>query len=101
MIPTLRISGDDKRAGSRSWILIATGNLFGLGLSVSLTHDCMNSTVDYVVSAETETEVERTSAISSEVQSHSHNLQKELVWPEMSFGSDHWDLVARLDPDAA
>ena len=58
---------------------IAIGNLFGLRLSGRLLHDCMNSTfVDSVVFAETETEVESTSATSNEVQSHSQNLQKEL-----------------------
>jgi hypothetical protein len=42
----------------------------------------MSSTfVDSVVSAETETEVESTSTISSEVRSQSQNLEKELVWP--------------------
>jgi hypothetical protein len=40
--------------------------------------------VDSVVSAETETEVESTSAILNEVQSHSQNLQKELAWPARS-----------------
>ena len=69
-------------------------------LSGRIIHDCMNSTfVDSVVCAETETEVESTSAISSEVQSHSQNLQKERVWREKSLGCDHWDLVAVLDPD--
>ena len=49
----------------------------------------MNSTVvDSVVFAETETEVESTSAISNEVRSLSQNLQTELVWPEKSFGED-------------
>ena len=63
----------------RSWILIAIGNIFGLRLSGSLTHDYLNSTfVDSVVATETETAVEGTSAISSEVQSHSHNLQMRL-----------------------
>ena len=57
------------------------------------------SCVDYVVSAETETEVESTSETSSEVQLHFQNLQKELVWTEKSFGGDHWDPVAALDPD--
>ena len=55
--------------------------------------------VDSVVAAETETEVESTSAISSEVQSHSQNLKKVLVWPEKSFGCNHWDLVAGHNPD--
>ena len=54
---------------------IAIGNFFGLRRSGRLIHDCMISTfVDYDVSAETETEVESTSAVSSEVQSHSRNL---------------------------
>ena len=58
----------------------AIGNLFGLGLSGRLIHECMNSTfVDSIVFAETETEAESTSTISSEVHSHSQNLQKELV----------------------
>ena len=43
---------------------------------------------DSVLSAEMETEVESTSAISSEVRSHSQHLAKELVWPEKSFGED-------------
>ena len=44
----------------------------------------MNSTlVDFVVPAETATEVETTSA--SEVQSLSQNLRKELLSPEKSF----------------
>ena len=60
----------------------------------------MNSTfVDPVFFAETETGVESTSAISNEVRSLSQNLQKELVWPETSFGEDLWDLVARHNPD--
>ena len=51
---------------------IAIGNHFGLRLSGSFIHDCMNSAVVHsVVFAETETEVESTSAISNEVQSHS------------------------------
>ena len=54
-----------------------------------------------VVYAETETEVESTSAISNEVRSLSQHLQKELVWPEKSFGEDLWDLVARHNPDDA
>ena len=58
----------------------AIGNLFGLRISCRLIHECMNSVnIDSVVSAETETEVESTSAISSEVHSHSQHLQKELV----------------------
>jgi len=62
----------------------------------------MSSTfVDSLVSAETETEVESTSAISSEVRSHSQNLAKELVWPEKSFGEDIWDPVAGHNPDDA
>ena len=82
---------------------IAIRNRFGLRLSGSLTHDRMSSTfVDYVVSAETETDVESTSAISSEVQSHSQNLAKELVWLEKSFGEeDIWDPVAGHNPDDA
>ena len=40
----------------------------------------MNSTFfDALIAAETTTEVESTSAISSEVQSHSQNLQQELL----------------------
>ena len=77
--------------------MIAIGRLFGLGHSSRLIHDCIKSScVDSVVTAETatETEVESTSAISSEVQSQSHNSQKELVWPEKSIGVNHWDLVA-------
>jgi len=57
--------------------------------------------VDSVVYAETDTEVESTSAISNEVRSLSQNLQKELVWPEKSFGEDLWDLVAIHNPDDA
>ena len=45
----------------------------------------MHSTVvDSAVSAETETEVESTSTVSSEVQQHSQNLPKVLVWSEKS-----------------
>jgi hypothetical protein len=79
---------------------VAIGNRFGLRLSGRLIHDRMTpSCVDSVVSAETETEVESTSAISSEVQSHSQNLERELVWTEKSLGDDHWDPVAALDQD--
>ena len=68
------------------WV-IAIGNRFDLRLSDRLIHDRMSSTfVDSVVSTETETEVESTSAISSEVQSHSQDLEEELVWPENSCG---------------
>ena len=95
MVSTLEIWGEDERGGGRSWILIVIGNRFGLILSGSLIHECTNSTlVDSVISAETETEVESTSAVSSKVQSHSHYMQKELVWPEKSLGRDHWDLLA-------
>jgi hypothetical protein len=60
----------------------------------------MNSTfVDSVVSAETESEVESTAALSNEVQSLSQNVKKELVWPEKSLGEDLWDLVAGHNPD--
>ena len=59
----------------------------------------MNSTfVDSAVFAETETEMESTSAISNEVRSFSQNLQTELVWPETSFGEDLWDRVAKHNP---
>ena len=79
---------------------IAIENLFGLRLSGRFIHECMNSTfVDSVFFAETETEVESTSASSSEVQSHSQNLQKELVWPEKRCGDDLSDLVAGHNPD--
>ena len=62
----------------------------------------MSSTcVGSVVSAETETEVESTSAISSEVQSRSQNLAKERVWPEKSFGEDIWDPMAGHNSDDA
>ena len=33
-----------------------------------------------------------------EVQSHSENSQKELVWPGKIFGGDHWDLAAGHNP---
>ena len=56
---------------------------------------------DSVRSAETETEVERTSAISSEVQSLSQNLEKGHVWPELGLGQDIWDPVAGHNPDDA
>jgi len=47
---------------------LALGNIFGRRLSNKLVHDCMNSPfVDSFVFAETATEVESTSAISSEV----------------------------------
>ena len=91
-LPSARFSGIHQ--------LIAIGNHFGLRLSGRFIHDCMNSTfVDSFVCAETETEVESTSAISNEVRLLSQNLQKELVWPEKSFGEDIWDLVARHNPD--
>ena len=96
MVPTPNIQGEEERGGGRFWILtqlvcptlawvafggireeVATENCCGLRLSDSLTHDRISSAcVDSVVSAETETEVESTSAISSEVQSHSQNLRK-------------------------
>ena len=78
----------------------AIGKLFGLRPSGRLTHDCMNSTfVDSVVFAETETEVEGTSAISNEVRSHSQNLNKKLVRPDTSFGEDLWDPMVGHHPD--
>ena len=58
----------------------AIGDLFGLRLSGRLIHECTNSTyADSIVSADTETEEESTSEISSEVHSHSQNLHNELV----------------------
>ena len=57
--------------------------------------------VDSVVAAETETEVESTSGNSSEVQTHSQDLEKELVWPEKRFGGDDWDLMCGHNPDDA
>ena len=82
--------------------MIAIGRLFGLGHSSRLIHDCMKSScVDFVVTAETETEVESTSAISSEVRPHFQNLEKELVWPEKSHGGVQWDLVDGPNPDDA
>ena len=78
------------------------GNFSGLRLSSRIIHGCMNSIfVDSIVPAETATEVETTSAISIEVYSHSQNLQNELVWPEKSFGGDHWDLEAGHDMGTA
>ena len=82
------IGGDEERGGGRSWILrqhiCPTSDLVNLFL-----HEF--SFDDSVLSAEMETEVESTSAISSEVQPHSQNLANELVWPEKSFGVDIWD----------
>ena len=58
---------------------IAIEDLFDLRLSGRLVRDCMKSnSSNSFVSAETETEVESTSAISSQVQSHAQNLNKEL-----------------------
>ena len=51
------------------------------------------------MSTETETEVESTSAISSEVQPLSQNPQNELVWPVTSFEGDDWGLEAEHSPD--
>jgi len=69
------------------------GNLFGIKLSGRLIHDCMNSTsVDSIIFAETEAELEGTSAIASEVQPLSQPA-KEPVLPEQSFGSGHWDVA--------
>ena len=96
MAPTPNNSGEEERGGGRFWILthlvcptlalvafggirqeLAIGNRFGLRLSGRFIHDRMTSTfVDSVISAETEMEVESTSAISSEVQSHSQNLKQ-------------------------
>jgi hypothetical protein len=82
--------------------VIAIENRCGLRFSDRLIHDVMSFIfVDFVVSAETETEVESTSAISSEVRPQSQNLEKELVWPEKSFGDVQWDLVDEPNPDDA
>ena len=79
----------------------AIGILFILRLSGKLIHDCTNSNyADSIVSADTETEVQSTSAISSEVHSHSQNLQEKLVRPAKSSWDDHWDLVAGHSPVA-
>ena len=65
----------------------AIGNLFVLRLNGRLIHDCMNSTfVDSVFVAETETEVESTSAISIEVQSLSKNLKKSFCGLKRALG---------------
>ena len=79
----------------------AIGNLFIRRLSGRLIYECMHSTyADSIVSADTETEVESTSVIPSEVHSLSQNLQKELVGPAKSVWGDHWDLMARHNPVA-
>ena len=65
----------------------------------STTPPVSASALPSVVSAETATEVGSSSAISSEEQSQSQNLQKELVWPEKEVWGDDWDPVAWLDSD--
>ena len=55
------------------------GKRSGLRLSGRIIHNCMKSTfVDSIASADTATEMETTPIISSEVQSHSQNPQKDL-----------------------
>ena len=54
-----------------------------------------------VFPAEAEMEVESTSAISSEVQSHSQNPEKERVRPKKRFTEGVWNLVAGRNPDGA
>ena len=59
----------------------AIGNLFGLRHSGRLIHECMNSAfVDSIVSAETATEVESTSVISSEVHSPTLRMCKKSLF---------------------
>ena len=65
----------------------------------STTPPVSASALPSVVSAETATEVGSSSAISSEEQSHSQNLQKELVWPGKEVWGDDWDPVSWLDSD--
>ena len=91
------LCGDEERVCGRTWtlthnicppqVLVALVSRLQSAISLvlqsisgKLSHGGMNSTCDdSVVAAETATEVESTSGILSEVQSHSQNLQKKLL----------------------